>query len=66
MSDVIVYDVVCGMSAPLGEWTDSAEYNSKTYYFCCDGCMSAFQKSPEYHLENFAEENPGVDPAPKG
>jgi len=54
------------MSAPLGEWTDSAEYNSKTYYFCCDGCMSAFQKSPEYHLENFAEEHPGVDPAPKG
>jgi hypothetical protein len=53
------------MSAPLGEWTDEAEYNGTTYYFCCDGCKNAFEKSPEYHLENFAEEHPGVDPAPQ-
>ena len=65
MSAPIVYDVVCGMSAPLGEWQSKAEYNGTTYYFCCDGCKGAFLKSPAYHLENFAEEHPGVEPAPK-
>jgi xanthine dehydrogenase accessory factor len=59
---MMVYDVVCGMTAPLGEWTDTSEYQGKTYYFCCDGCKGAFEKSPDFHLENWAEEHPGVDP----
>jgi YHS domain-containing protein len=64
MSEMIVHDVVCGMTAPAGEWTDKSEYQGKTYYFCCDGCKGAFDKSPEYHLESFAEDHPGVDPTP--
>ena len=36
----------------------------KTYYFCCHGCQGAFEKSPEYHLENWQEEHPGVEPTP--
>lgn len=59
-----VFDVVCGMSTELGEWTEKVEYKGKTYYFCCDGCSGAFSKSPEYHLKNFAEDHPGVDPTP--
>ncbi len=59
-----VYDVVCGMSTEMGEWDEKVEYNGKTYYFCCDGCSGAFKKSPDYHLKNFAEDHPGVDPTP--
>lgn len=60
----IVWDVVCGMSTEKGNWASQSEYQGKTYYFCCDGCKGAFEKSPEYHLENFAEEHPGVEPSP--
>jgi len=58
----IVHDVVCGMSTEMGNWDEKAEYKDKTYHFCCDGCKGAFEKSPDYHIENFAEEHPGVDP----
>lgn len=57
------YDVVCGMEVDPGE-SVSAEHEGKTYHFCCDGCKGAFERSPEFHLENWAEEHPGVDPTP--
>lgn len=55
------YDVVCGMTVDT-ESAKSAEYEGKTYYFCCDGCKGAFLRSPEYQLETWAEEHPGVEP----
>lgn len=61
----LVYDVVCGMSAEDGLWTSKSDYKGKTYSFCCDGCKSAFEKAPEYHLSNFAEEHPGINPVPE-
>jgi YHS domain-containing protein len=57
------YDVVCGMQVDPGKAV-SAEYEGKTYYFCCNGCKGAFERSPDYHLENWAEEHPDVDPTP--
>ena len=63
---IIVHDVVCGMSTELGGWQSKAEHDGKTYYFCCDGCKGAFEKSPAYHKESWEEEHPGVDPAPAG
>jgi YHS domain-containing protein len=48
--------VVDSASAP------SAEYEGRTYHFCCTGCKGAFERSPEYHLENWRAEHPGVDP----
>lgn len=64
MTETIVWDVVCGMNTELGKWSSKREYEGKTYYFCCEGCAGAFDRSPEYHLENFAEEHPNVDPTP--
>lgn len=64
MAETIVWDVVCGMNTELGKWSSKREYEGKTYYFCCEGCAGAFDRSPEYHLENFAEEHPHVDPTP--
>ncbi len=57
------YDVVCGMEVDAAS-APKAEYQGTTYYFCCDGCKGAFEKSPEYHLENWAEEHPGASPSP--
>ena len=51
------YDVVCGMEVD-SETSKSAEYEGTTYYFCCDGCKGAFERSPSYHLENWASEHP--------
>ena len=56
-----VWDVVCAMSGDSVRWTSSADYQGKTYYFCCDGCKGAFERSPEYHLDNFRESHPDVE-----
>lgn len=57
------YDVVCGMEVETSS-THKAEYEGKTYYFCCGGCQGAFERSPAYHLENWAQEHPDLDPTP--
>jgi YHS domain-containing protein len=57
-----VWDVVCGMQGNDQEWQAKSEYRDRTFFFCCDGCKGAFERSPEYHLENFQEEHPEVDP----
>ena len=57
------WDVVCGMKGDTERWTSVSVYKGRRYYFCCDGCKGAFERSPEYHLDNFAQEHPGVDPA---
>ena len=54
------YDVVCGMAVET-ESASHTEHDGTTYYFCCDGCKGAFEKAPEYQLENWAEEHPGVE-----
>ena len=46
----MVHDVVCGMSAELGEWDEKVEYNGKTYYFCCPGCVEQFKAEPTKYV----------------
>lgn len=57
-----VWDVVCGMRGDTVRWQSAATHEGFTYYFCCDGCRGAFERSPEYHLENFRETHPDVEP----
>jgi YHS domain-containing protein len=59
-----VWDVVCGMQGTTEKWKSVSEYKGKRYYFCCDGCKGAFERSPDYHLENFAEEHPNEEATP--
>lgn len=61
-----VWDVVCGMQGDTVKWKSRSDYKGKAYYFCCDGCKGAFERSPDYHLQNFKEEHPGVEPSPSG
>jgi len=42
-------DPVCGMSVEIGT-AAKAEYEGKTYYFCCSHCQQAFEHSPEEYM----------------
>jgi YHS domain-containing protein len=57
-----VWDVVCGMQGDEEDWNSRTEYKGEVYYFCCDGCKAAFERSPEYHLQSFQEEHPDLNP----
>ena len=59
----LAYDIVCGMQVNP-QSALHAEHDGQRYYFCCDGCRGAFLRSPEYHLEVWAEEHPGQGPTP--
>ncbi|HWA82450.1 MAG TPA: YHS domain-containing protein, partial [Fimbriimonadaceae bacterium] len=39
-------DPVCGMTVDPKASAGSHEYEGKTYYFCCGGCLDKFRKDP--------------------
>ena len=39
-------DPVCGMMADERTAKAKSEYQGKTYYFCSQGCLKAFQANP--------------------
>ncbi len=43
-------DPVCGMEVDEETATNKSEYEGTTYYFCCPGCKSSFDKEPEKYL----------------
>ena len=45
-SVVIRTDPVCGMAVSAGPDGLPLEYEGVTYYFCCAGCRSAFERDP--------------------
>ena len=50
-------DYVCGMSVDT-ETALRAEYQGKTYHFCCNGCKGAFEKAADYYIEEYEKEHP--------
>lgn len=45
-----VVDPVCGMHVDPQNARGSADYNGKTYFFCCAGCEQKFKADPEKYL----------------
>jgi xanthine dehydrogenase accessory factor len=39
-------DLVCGMTVPADATSRPFEHEGQTYYFCCPGCRTSFQKDP--------------------
>ncbi len=39
-------DPVCGMTVNIAESDLVTEYDGKHFYFCCGGCLTAFEKQP--------------------
>jgi YHS domain-containing protein len=42
-----VIDPVCGMPVQTGAAAATAEYQERTYHFCCPKCAERFEKEPE-------------------
>ncbi len=51
-------DPVCGMSVKVAGAAHTAEYLGKTYYFCSEGCKTAFLKEPAKFAPKEAAETP--------
>ena len=46
----MVKDPVCGMDIDPKTAAGKSDYQSKTYYFCSQGCKKAFEKEPEKYV----------------
>jgi Cu+-exporting ATPase len=49
--DGVVKCPVSGESFKKSEFTESMDYEGKTYYFCCAGCKDKFEKNPEKYVQ---------------
>lgn len=47
-------DLVCGMTVPADETGRPFEYEGTTFFFCCPGCRTAFEKEPERYIKETA------------
>jgi xanthine dehydrogenase accessory factor len=45
-----VKDPICGMTVEKSKAKHKAEFQGKTFYFCCAGCKQKFEQSPERYL----------------
>ncbi|MGD9345959.1 MAG: YHS domain-containing protein [Candidatus Aminicenantes bacterium] len=52
---------VSGKEFTKSESTPEYEYEGRTYYFCCEGCKSAFVKDPARYTMKDAQTGPIVD-----
>ncbi len=46
-----VFCPVSGEKVAVNETTPKAEYNGKTYYFCCNSCAEKFKKDPAKYAQ---------------
>jgi YHS domain-containing protein len=51
-------DPVCGMevNSKTSNWV--TDYKGKTYYFCSEGCMKAFNMNPDHYLNRDSFQKP--------
>lgn len=54
-----VHDPVCGMDIDAEGAAARLEHDGTTYYFCCDGCRTTFEKDPSRYLSAPREEHSG-------
>jgi xanthine dehydrogenase accessory factor len=43
-------DPVCGMAVAAAEQTPHVDHEGRRVYFCCDGCLTAFEHDPPRYL----------------
>lgn len=55
-------DPVCGMTVQIAGAEHRTQHNGQTYYFCCAGCQTAFEKEPEKYLAVSPPAGETVDP----
>lgn len=47
---LVAVDPVCQMEVEVATARYTAVYNGETFYFCCAGCQTTFQKAPERYV----------------
>ncbi len=57
---VKVKDPVCGMDVDPANAKAKANYQGKTFHFCCSGCATKFQTNPEKYLSSPTTEKTGL------
>jgi xanthine dehydrogenase accessory factor len=55
-------DPVCGMTVQVEGAEVTTDYNGQTYYFCCEGCKTAFEQEPEQYIAQPPPGGEAVDP----
>ena len=53
-------DPVCGMKIPPGNPAFVACYQGRSYYFCAEGCLQAFETNPGNYLEGKRSKQKGI------
>jgi YHS domain-containing protein len=59
-SNQIFIDPVCLMKLTPGKKDLRFTYKMRTYYFCAEGCRTAFRENPEKYLEPKAPKRKGL------
>ena len=49
--EIRAVDPVCGMEVSRDASSLVATFKARTYYFCAECCVSAFEKNPEKYLK---------------
>ena len=52
-------DPVCSMEVNADHANIASTYQSRTYYFCAEGCKKAFESAPEKYLDTKSEKKKG-------
>ena len=55
-----VIDPVCGMTVDPKAGKPQADYQGRTYYFCCNGCRTKFLADPQKYLHKAHEAAAGA------
>jgi Cu+-exporting ATPase len=55
-------DPVCGMTVEPATAAGSFAYQGKTYYFCCQGCLTKFRADPERYLNPSSSKQAASEP----
>ncbi|WP_205926412.1 heavy metal translocating P-type ATPase [Rhizobium sp. P28RR-XV] len=48
--EAVTRDPVCGMTVDPNAGKPSLDYQGRTFHFCCNGCRTKFEASPESYL----------------
>ena len=45
-------DPICGMTVDKSKARYKADFQGKTFYFCCAGCKQTFEQTPQRYIVN--------------
>ncbi len=65
-STIMNKDPICGMTVDPRTSNWVSEYQGKSYYFCSEGCMKAFNLDPDHYLVRIAPNQMARQPMAMG